>query len=70
MPRDLEMIKKLSQMFQVIVLDSGTKLNEVTNAWIDQLREEYPDTIWIPLMQQNGQGEPVAVLRLNSMRLW
>lgn len=55
-PRDLEVIKKLSKMFDVIVLDSGTKLNEQTNAWIDELREQYPDTIWIALMQQNGTG--------------
>lgn len=55
-PRDLDTIKKLAKMFQVILLDSGTKMNQVTNAWIDELREEYPDTIWVPLMQQNGQG--------------
>ena len=54
--RTLEDIKALSQHFQVIILDSGTKLNEVTNAWIDTLRNEYPQTIWIIVMQQNTRG--------------
>jgi antirestriction protein ArdC len=54
--RDLDAVKSLASQFPVIVLDSGTKLNEVTNAWIDSLREEYPQTIWIPLMQQNAKG--------------
>jgi hypothetical protein len=40
----------------VIALDSGSKLEEVTNAWIDELREEYPDTVWIIMFQQNTKG--------------
>lgn len=55
-PRTLDAIKQLAEHFDVIVLDSGTKLDEVTNAWIDQLRTEYPDTIWVILMQQNSKG--------------
>lgn len=56
LPRNLQAVKALAKKFKVVVLDSGTKLNQVTNAWIDQLREEEPDTVWIILMQQNVKG--------------
>jgi hypothetical protein len=55
-PRTLEALKSLAKRFKVIILDSGTKLNQVTNAWIDSLREEHPDTIWVIIMQQNEKG--------------
>lgn len=55
-PRTIEAIKELHNHFDVVILDSGTKLNQVTNAWIDDLREEYPETIWVILMQQNTKG--------------
>lgn len=55
-PRTLEAVKALTRHAKVIVLDSGTKLNQVTNEWIDQLREKHPDTVWIILMQQNAKG--------------
>lgn len=54
--RSKEALKSLSQHFKVIAVDSGTKLKEVTNAWIDELREECPNTVWIILMQQNAKG--------------
>lgn len=56
LPRTLEAVKALAKKFRVVVLDSGTKLNQVTNAWIDRLREEHPETVWIILMQQNVKG--------------
>lgn len=55
-PRTIEAVKELASHFKVIALDSGSKLNQVTNEWLDELREEYPDTVWIPLMQQNEKG--------------
>lgn len=55
-PRTLSAVKELTKQFKVIALDSGTKLNQVTNAWIDTLREEFPDTVWIIMMQQNEKG--------------
>ena len=55
-PRNLEAVKKLALTYPVIALDSGTKLNIGNNAWIDQLREEHPETVWINIMQQNGEG--------------
>lgn len=55
-PRTKEALKSLAKYFKVIAVDSGTKLKEITNAWIDELREECPDTVWIILMQQNAKG--------------
>ncbi|HMG94363.1 MAG TPA: zincin-like metallopeptidase domain-containing protein [Chryseolinea sp.] len=55
-PRTLEAVKSLAKKFRVIMVDSGSKLNQVTNAWIDELREEYPDIVWIIIMQQNEKG--------------
>lgn len=55
-PRTLEAVKSLHKMLDVAIIDSGTKLNEVTNEWIDELRNEYPQTIWVILMQQNAKG--------------
>lgn len=55
-PRTLNAVKALAKQFKWIALDSGTKLDQATNAWIDQLREEFPDTVWIILMQQNEKG--------------
>lgn len=55
-PRNLAAIKSLAKDFKVVALDSGTKLKEMTNAWIDELREQHPNTVWIILMQQNSKG--------------
>jgi antirestriction protein ArdC len=55
-PRNIEAIKDLAKHFKVIALDSGSKLNEATNEWLDELRESHPDIVWIPLMQQNEKG--------------
>lgn len=55
-PRSKEALKALSKHFKVVAVDSGSKLREITNAWIDELREECPNTVWIILMQQNAKG--------------
>jgi|GEM_PF-1344058 len=55
-PRTKEALKALSKHFKVVAVDSGSKLKEMTNAWIDELREECPNTVWIILMQQNAKG--------------
>jgi hypothetical protein len=55
-PKNLEAVKALGKKFRVVVIDSGSSLKLVTNSWIDELREEYPETVWIPLMQQNEKG--------------
>jgi hypothetical protein len=56
LPKSYSALKALARQFKWVAVDSGTKLNQVTNAWIDQLREEEPDTVWIILMQQNEKG--------------
>jgi hypothetical protein len=56
LPRTLEAIKSLHRYFEVVVIDSGTKLKQITNSWIDELREQYPNVIWVPVMQQNEKG--------------
>jgi hypothetical protein len=55
-PKTLEAVKSLAKSFKVVVLDSGSSLKQVTNAWIDELREQHPETVWIILMQQNEKG--------------
>ena len=56
-PRTLEAVKDLAKHFKVIVLDSGTKIKEQpTNAWVDELRESHPNTIWVVTMQQTVKG--------------
>lgn len=55
-PKKLDAVKGLADKFKVVVLDSGSSLKQVTNAWIDELREQHPDTVWIILMQQNEKG--------------
>lgn len=56
-PRTLEAVKKLASEYKVIALDSGTKLKgQRDNAWIDDLREEHPQVVWIIMMQQNATG--------------
>lgn len=55
-PKTLDAVKALAKKFKVIVLDSGSSLKQVTNVWIDELREQHPGTVWIILMQQNEKG--------------
>jgi hypothetical protein len=55
-PKTLEAVKALAKQFKVIALDSGSKLKIKNNDWIDELREEFPGTVWIILMQQTVAG--------------
>lgn len=55
-PRTMESLKELSKRYKIVLLDSGTKLKQKNNDWIDVLREECPDTIWIILMQLTTDG--------------
>lgn len=55
-PETLEAIKALTKHYKVIALDSGTKLKQTSNAWMDQLRKDHPDVEWIIMMQQNEKG--------------
>lgn len=56
LPRTLEAVKSLAKHFRVIALDSGSSLEINTNAWIEELRKQFPDTVWIPLMQLSDNG--------------
>lgn len=55
-PATVEAIKGIANKFDVIGIDSGSKLNQVTNSWLDELRVEFPETIWVALMHENSRG--------------
>jgi hypothetical protein len=55
-PRTKEAIKELGAKFDFVAIDSGSKVDEITNEWLDELRTEYPDTVWIILMHKNSKG--------------
>lgn len=55
-PKTLDAVKSLAAQFQVVCLDSATSLRIHTNAWIEELREEFPSTIWILLFQLTDKG--------------
>jgi hypothetical protein len=55
-PASIDALKSIADKFDVIIVDSGSKIGEVTNEWLDQLRVDYPDTIWVVLMHQNSKG--------------
>lgn len=39
-----------------IAIDSATKLSINNNSWFEELRKEFPKTIFIPIWQQNAKG--------------
>ncbi len=51
----LKSIKKHAADFDVVVIDSWQKLGEPSTKF-DSLRHEFPNTIWIVIFQQNGEG--------------
>ena len=55
-PRTVEALKNLAGKLDVVIVDSGSKIGAVTNEWLDELRLQYPDTIWVIIMQQNMKG--------------
>ena len=56
-PKNIQALKNLAKQYPVIALDSGRSLNQKNNDWIEELRTDCPNTIWIILMQQNAQGD-------------
>jgi hypothetical protein len=55
--KDLQAVKELARTFPVIAFDSATSLKMPNNQWLEELREEFPKTVWIPILQQNSQGK-------------
>lgn len=53
--KGIETIKKFARSFKVVIIDSWQKLGLPGTAF-DQLRHEFPETIWIVIFQQNGEG--------------
>jgi hypothetical protein len=53
--KGIETIKKFARSFPVVVIDSWQKLN-LPGTRFDELRHEFPETIWIVIFQQNGEG--------------
>lgn len=51
----MEQLKLIGQNFDVVAIDSWQKLN-LPNTRFDELRHECPNTIWITIFQQNGEG--------------
>lgn len=57
----LSTIKNYAEAFDVVIIDSFTKLKyddggEIYSKELDALRSEYPRTIWIPLFQRNSKN--------------
>jgi nucleoside-triphosphatase THEP1 len=50
-PEGIRTIRQYAHQFNVIIIDSWTKL-DVDSSEFDQLRKDYPDTIWIVLFQR------------------
>jgi len=55
-PRSLEAIKELAKTAKVIGIDSGSVLRLRQNTWIEELREQFPNTVFIIMMQLTGDG--------------
>lgn len=54
-PDGIDTIKKFANKFDVVAIDSFQKL-QIPNTRFDELRIEYPNTIWLVIFQQNGEG--------------
>jgi antirestriction protein ArdC len=52
----LEDITKWADKFDVIVIDSWQKFGFITNEGFDQLRKDFPNTIFVVIFQQNAEG--------------
>lgn len=50
-------IRGYADMVDVVAIDSGRELREHTNAWLNDLRKEYPETIFVVIWQQTTSGE-------------
>lgn len=54
-PHGIDTIKAYSDKFDVVIIDSFQKL-KIPNTRFDELRQEFPNTIFIIIFQQNGEG--------------
>ncbi len=54
-PMGIETIKKYASLFDVVIIDSWQKLG-IPNTRFDELRQQFPNTIFIVIFQQNGEG--------------
>lgn len=54
-PKGLNSVKEYANKFDVVMIDSWQKLG-VPSTRFDELRMEYPNTIWIIIFQQNSEG--------------
>lgn len=54
-PKGIDTIKAYANQFDIIVIDSWQKLN-IPNTRFDELRQEFPNTIFIIIFQQNSTG--------------
>jgi hypothetical protein len=52
-PNGIDTIREYARKFDVIIIDSWTKLN-VDSQEFDRLRNDFPDTIWIVLFQRTS----------------
>lgn len=55
-PKGLETIREYARKFGVIIIDSWTKL-DVDSSEFDNLRNDFPDTIWIILFQRTSSNK-------------
>lgn len=53
--KGIDSVKEYANQFNVIVIDSWQKL-KIPSTKFDDLRHEYPNTIFIVIFQQNGEG--------------
>ncbi len=54
-PKGIDTVKAYADKFDVIVIDSFQKLG-IPATRFDELRQEYPNTIWVTIFQQNAVG--------------
>lgn len=54
-PKGIDTIKQYAKSFDVIMIDSFQKLG-IPSTRFDELRLEFPETIWVVIFQQNGEG--------------
>jgi hypothetical protein len=53
--KGIESVKEYANQFNVIIIDSWQKL-KIPSTKFDDLRHEYPNTVFIIIFQQNGEG--------------
>jgi len=54
--KGIDTVKECASKFNVIIVDSWQKLG-IPSTRFDDLRHEFPDTIFIVIFQQNGKGD-------------